>query len=641
MQAVYALLDELGDLTCRDQPPLSVWRDLAYPNIESTPHGWDPDAFVLVKRLAEGVTFPLSAQEWKALRNQACSLAPHGESAVRFAGANWLAKRLQHQRVVKLLGDLQESPAKVDRLVRSLANRLALTIDDMNLLMWSHPRPLMLGAIPTTVRRLASNWRASGEQGKDYQAGHPLPDFIPASLFADLSLPEMRIEWLARNGSVEEQYLPVQHGLAEFAPGRVSRRYDDALWLGVDGPALARFFACGSTEVSEDIEVSTWYDLEPQRNFFVQDDSDRVTFKAFRPAAARLSSVARGGNGAPELSDTSNAQLQWKSFLQAPYQGVPLTSPTHIGISQLIKRVVVHTHAEQSNAFVRRYAVSSRAELRLRSGSKSERVTVDWQFMHSGHPCGVGFEIDVDALVLELDLPQDLSGAIDWGDPRRLRATRAARYNWEARQSPEFCIAVPNPFLRGWVAQIFQIAALQVAMAEGVSLRDSLDYVADGARMDTLLNVLQAVFQVPDIESSEEGADKLRQKLDEALKTEAVRKAVRYASRVLVEPIDEGWNDWLALSIRATLGAACLEAIQQACPQIDPDGLIVDIDVRSDDGDPQPGFEIWISEVNPGGNGLIESVAELLATRPDSLYRHIEAALSRVTSSGQTLNCAR
>ena len=628
MQAVYALLDELGDLTCRDQPPLSVWRDLAYPNIESTPHGWGPDAFVLVKRLAEGVTFPLSAQEWKTLRNQACSLAPHGESAVKFAGANWLAKRLQHQRVVKLLGDLQESPAKVDRLVRSLANRLALTIDDMNLLMWGHPRPLMLGAIPTIVRRLASNWRANGEQGKDYQAGHPLPDFIPASLFADLSLPEMRIEWLARNGSVEEQYLPVQHGLAEFAPGRVSRRYDDALWLGVDGPALARFFACGSTEVSEDVEVSTWYDLEPQRNFFVQDDSARVTFKAFRPAAARLSSVARGGNGAPELSDTSNAQLQWKSFLQAPYQGVPLTSPTHIGISQLIKRVVVHTHAEQSNAFVRRYAVSSRAELRLRSGSKSERVTVDWQFMHSGHPCGVGFEIDVDALVLELDLPHDLSGAIDWGDPRRLRATRAARYNWEARQSPEFCIAVPNPFLRGWVAQIFQIAALQVAMAEGVSLRDSLDYVADGARMDTLLNVLQAVFQVPDIESSEEGADKLRQKLDEALKTEAVRKAVRYASRVLVEPIDEGWNDWLALSIRATLGAACLEAIQQACPQIDPDGLIVDIDVRSDDGDPQPGFEIWISEVNPGGNGLIESVAELLATRPDSLYRHIEAALS-------------
>jgi hypothetical protein len=628
MQVVYALLDELGDWTCRDQPPLSVWRDLAHPNDDSTPHGWQSSAFASVRRLAEGVTLPLSVQEWRALWAQACKLGPNGQPAIKFAGANWLTKRLQHQRVVRLLGDLQESPVKVERLSRSLADRLALTTDDMKVLMWSHPRPLMLGAIPTAIRRLASNWRAKGQQGKDYQSGHPLPDFISASLFDDLSLPEMRIEWLTRNGNVEEQYLPVQQGLTEFAPGRVSRRYDDALWLGVDGLTLARFFACGNAGVSEDVDLSRWYDLEPQRDFVVQDGSARVIFKAFRPVATHLSPVARQGNGIPELSDTSNAQLQWQSFLHAPHQGVPLISPTHIGISRLIKRVVVHTHAEQSNAVVRRYAVGSRAELRLRSGSKSEHVTVDWQFMHSGHPSGVGFEIDVDALVLELDLPHDLRGSIDWSDPRRLRAARAARYNWEARQNPEFCIAVPNPFLRGWVAQIFQIAALQVAMTEEISLRDSLDYVADGARMDTLLNVLQAVFQVPDIESSEDGADKLRQKLNETLKTETVRKAVRSVSCVLVNPVDEGWNDWLALSIRATLGAACLEAIQQACPQIDPDGLIVDIEVHSGDGGLQPTCEIWISEVNPGGNGLIESVAELLATRPDRLYRHIEAALS-------------
>jgi len=132
---------------------------------------------------------------------------------------------------------------------------------------------------------------------------------------------------------------------------------------------------------------------------------------------------------------------------------------------------------------------------------------------------------------------------------------------------------------------------------------------------------------VPDLDNGDEGSDKLRQKLNEALKSDAVRQAARVAARVLVEPIDTEWNEWLSLSIRATLGAACLDAIQQACPQIDPDGLVVDIVVRRDDGTEPTQPEIWISEVNPGGNGLIESVAELLTSRPDSLYRHIEAAL--------------
>lgn len=50
----------------------------------------------------------------------------------------------------------------------------------------------------------------------------------------------------------------------------------------------------------------------------------------------------------------------------------------------------------------------------------------------------------------------------------------------------------------------------------------------------------------------------------------------------------------VSLSIRATLGAACLDAIQQACPQIDPDGLVVDIVVRRDDGTEPTQPEIWI-----------------------------------------------
>lgn len=628
MQAVYAFLDLLGDWTCRDNPPLSVWRDLSHPNNETVPQGWTPTAFAAVKRLVEHVQLPLTAQAWQALKIQAREIGPNGYStAIKFAGVNWLNKRLQHHRVVKLLVEILENPAKAQRLTRDLADRLALGSDDLNVLMWSQPRPLMMGAIPTAVRRLASGWRARGRSGEDHQAGHPLPDFIPASLFDDLSLPEMRIDLSSQQGDLEDQYLPVQQGLGEFAPGKVSRRYDDALWLGVDGETLARYFNSGASEVSEDADLIGWYTLDPKRNFVAPDGVGLKTFKAFRPQSANLQRVPRAGKGIPELSDTSNAQLKWHSFQQAPHNGINLVSPTHIGIGRLIKQVVLYTHAEQAHAEVRRYAVGSRAELRMRSGNDSERVSVDWKFRYEGEPSGVGFEIDVDALVLVLNLPKDLSIAVDWSDPQRVRATRASRYNWEARENATFREVVPNPFLRGWIAQIYQIAALQVSVTQSIDLRKALDLVSDGTYLNVLLAVLQTVFQVPEVDNGDEGSDKLRQKLNDALKSSEVRKAVRVAARVLVDPIDAEWNDWLALSMRATLGAACLDAIQQACPQIDSDGLVVDIEVRRDDGSEPIDPEIWISEVNPGGNGLIESVAELLTSRPDSLYRHIEAAL--------------
>jgi hypothetical protein len=415
--------------------------------------------------------------------------------------------------------------------------------------------------------------------------------------------------------------------LAEFAPGRVSRRYEDAFWLGVDGAILTRFYGSGTTDVEEFADLAAWYDLEPQRPFTVPGNQGNVTYRAFRPLTARLTRIPAAGAGVPELSDTSNAQMRWLSFHQASYEGIHLDVPQHVGISKLVKKVVLYTHAEQSHAVVRRYAVGSRADLSLRLGSQAERVTVNWQFRSGEVPAGIGFDIDVDALVLVLNLPADLYKAIDWGDGKKSRAARAARYNWEARHNTEFCEALPNPFARGWIAQFFQIAALQVSIAESVTLRHSLDLLADGKRQETLLNVLQTVFQVPDLDGGEEGADKLRKRLKEVLERDDVRRAARAAANVLVDPIDSEWNDWLALCVRATLGAACLEAIQQACPQVDPDALVVDIDVRSDDCAAPSSAQIWISEVNPGGNGLIESVADVLASRPESLFRHMEAAL--------------
>jgi hypothetical protein len=56
---------------------------------------------------------------------------------------------------------------------------------------------------------------------------------------------------------------------------------------------------------------------------------------------------------------------------------------------------------------------------------------------------------------------------------------------------------------------------------------------------------------------------------------------------------------------------------------------VVDTDPGArEDGTLRRDPELWLSEVNPGGNGLIEQVIEAIATQPDHFYRRIEAALA-------------
>ncbi|ODV42720.1 hypothetical protein AWV79_24170 [Cupriavidus sp. UYMMa02A] len=626
MQSVYALLDELGDLTQGDAIGSSVWWDLSGPVDVECPKSWTEDNWKKLKQLAAKGAIEDVSLAWPQFRQEALQLAPRTfNKDVRWAGANWLRARLRQRRLGALLRRVLSGTEVMEGLAQSLGKRLSIRREEMDVLLWNQPRPLLLGAIPTAIRRLASDWRAKGKPHGDYHAGHPLPEYIPASLFDDLSLPEMRLE--LPDKAVPE-YLPVQQGLGEFAPGKVSRRFDRAHWLGVSPQTLIDYLDVDQPILDRDAEISDWYDADPERTFHRLEHGKVMEYRAFRPIAAKLKYAPGRQSGLPEVNDTSNAQLTWSSHLEAPQEGMEFAPPSHIGISRLIKSVVAHTHAGQSAALVRRYAMASKADMRIRLGNASHRLTVNWKFQRDGHPCGIGFEIDSDALLIVLDLPPDLHRSIDWSNDARVRAARAARYNWEAQHCPAFTEAVPNPFLRGWIAQIFQIAAIFVARRANTSLAAALDEVATGGQMNVLLGVLATVFQLPEVEAGEDGPDRLRQALDEALRAEAVRLAVREAARVLVEPINQEWEAWLGQTLRATLGAAFLDAIQQACPQVDPDGLIVDIDpgIRLDGALPDRA-EIWISETSPGGNGMIEQVVELLASRPDSLYKHVEAAL--------------
>jgi len=630
MQAVFALLDDLGERTQNDPSELSVWKALAGPSPSEKDYGWSAAQLAQFKILAQEPP-PRTEAEWKSLRSRAIQITPNS-----WDGSNWLTSRMQRRRVLAELAHILRDNDTAQAWSVRLGALLGLPRDEVELLQWSHPRPVMLGAIPTAVRRLATNWRWHEMLGQDYQGRSPLPDYIPAALFSDLSLPELGVEVPQGRKHSGVHYMPVQQGLTEFAPGRVSLRFDDPLWLGISNNELQALVAMDQEVVHQDVQVRHWYELGSHTAAPLHHaDGPAGGYKAYTPILARLQLSEGGGGGASgkrwQVGKTSNGRLNWMSNLHMPRNGLVLQAPSVVGICELLATTWACTHAGQSATMVRRYATGSRADLRVEQGQSRHPVSVYWRFMDGETPCAIGFEIDTDALVFALKLPTDLSAAIDWSDGRRLRAARTARYTWECKNGVELAAVVANPFLRDWLGQIYQTTALWLARDQG-SLRTALDELAQGQHQEVLNVVLSTVFQALDDDVDdlpEDKSDRLRQSLEAELHNPEVFAALRKAAEVLVDPIGPEWNDWLSLSLRTTLGAALLEGIQQACPQVDGDSLVVDIEPGPNpDGSLPMQAQIWVSEVNPGGNGLIEQVVDLMATQPEALFRHVEASLS-------------
>jgi hypothetical protein len=400
-----------------------------------------------------------------------------------------------------------------------------------------------------------------------------------------------------------------------------------------------------------DVEVSEWYELESQHVFQVQVPARVHHVPAFRPRALRLTETPTAANGAVALvKPTSNARLDWRSQVFARRRGHRMSLPHgKVGIADLFTEVHAQTHAAQSPASVRRYAVGSKAGLRLDSrlvnGGRGPSVDqqVYFRFCTRGKRCGVGFEIDVDAMRFELKLPDHPHREIDLNHGPTRRGLRSARYFWEARNGPNLTAVEPNVFLREWIAEIFMLAALERCIKQAEDLPTAVDRLAANHEPIAVDHILETLLQAPrlDTAGNEESEDeidgedtaardpfKLRRRLRACLSRPEIRSSLSELARHFVEPIDESWDPWLHRVMKHTHAAAVLDAIQTSCPQVDVEELAVDVDPGpTEDGQPDTAPVIWISEINPGGNGLVEQVADILATDSAGFFRQVESAL--------------
>jgi hypothetical protein len=534
------------------------------------------------------------------------------------------ARRLQ-QSLVQELERLLIDHAQADVLRRHLRASLRIDEEELDVLLWGYPRPLLLAALPTALRRLKSDWAGSNGPRSDLTVrDNPLPDFVPASLFNDLNLPEVGIDAPPQtpNGPSEQYAMPLLQAMQQFAPGRVSRRFGIVHrrvrhWLPLPASLGPEF----------SLDLDTVGDFQPIGRFDLVAEGVIKAVPVFMPRWLRVERPPA------TIADSSNGRLVWHTQIVPPDEATALPLPGDIGSGALLTGIDAFTHQTLNPVEVRRFATGAHAHLRYVDG-RDESVAVRFAAGPTGEESAVGFALLVDGLRL-----QSRNVPALWEDSAghataKWRALRLLRYRDEVACGIGLSL-IDNDFLRVRLGEVFLAAACRRALRTASSLQTAAAAIAMVPDDTDVLAVLDLVLQsaATNGASPDGGHDTLSAELRTALRDPAVRNGLLAAAELLWRPIDKSWQAWLSRVYRDTLAAAVLQATVALCPGIDDSQLVVDTDPGPISGraNESPDIELWLTETSVGGAGIIEQFVVRYASDP----RRFTALLDRCLDRGE------
>jgi len=554
--------------------------------------------------------------------SQALGSAKRGSVWTNLAGpAGSLNQQERQVRLASKIRRVLTDAAEQDRYATYISNALRLGMDEVRSLLWEHPRPLLTQVLPTALRRLETGWRADGRIGADYQVRNsPLPEFAPANLFSDLNLPEVEII-LPRSGGVtpDSVSMPIAQAMREFAPGRVSRRYGishgrERHWLS---PQLDQNRA-------QAFAIDSFVQTDRLGDWLVQSPAGPRRLPVYRPRVIAVQLPP------PNVVDTSNARLRWRTQIVTRQPGLVLDPPQGSHWVRYVADVRFQTHQGLSPVELRRMSLVSDATISFQDGTASVK---EFGFEIGGVPSALGFSLAVDAMCIRLGFPEAMWSDLGDESDLRYRAMRTARFHDQAAHG-QYLEMVDNPFAREWLAHLLLAALSNEAIAKSISLEEAAANLAGGAAdlsLDQTLNILFQSAVVDDINAQSNVQDRLRQDLAAFLADPQVNTGLFSLATILWTPIEAHWEPWLRERFAATVGAAAFSAVLSLCPEIDGDALVVDIDAGPREEDDvlagESGAGIWISELAPGGNGHIEEALRQYAEDPRRFFNLMTAAL--------------
>ena len=526
-------------------------------------------------------------------------------------------KRFKMTEMINLLESIINDPIETDHLSNYLEDALQLNKGEVSQLLWEFPRPLISVVIPTALRRIRTNWTHFGTPETDYKIKNsPLPEFIPSTLFNDLNLPEVRLQ-IPTMGPEEERMMPIAQAMKEYAPGNVSRRYglnfgSEMHWIGPDL----------DSESQQILEINKFYESEFLGIWKTASKEEPIDIPVYRPLKMKLLTPPKN------VKDTSTATLNWRTQIVARNMPLEYEPPIGSDWKNLICHMHVFTHNTQTPIEIRRFATGSSADIKFSNGLNGSK---QFSFVSEQVVTAIGFSLQVDGIRFGLKIPENLWLSGLGSNNEKWRSLRIARYNDRASRGDAIS-NVSNPFLREWLARIFYISLVNEAIKKDALIKDVLDLLKENKLTINFDEVLLSTFQSSTFDDDDTfKQDKLRIEINEHLNRQDVLVELFKLAEILWKPIDSSWETWLISKYTSTVASVLHQSLVNLCPEINSDGLIIDIDPgpREDDDvflEYGSSAEVWVTEISPGGCGLIEEISRRYSDDPRKFFALITAA---------------
>ena len=515
-------------------------------------------------------------------------------AAVLYQGKSEQIKKgeLRQRKAAELIREILEFGPEHLNWLKHVQESLAVDENEMNILMSSPPRPLLLGLLTTMYRRLSTKWEDEEPIGdeKFVKYRHPIREFAPSSLFADLMSNEVEITVPSgtRGASPDplEESLPIARVIREFLPGNISRHFGheryDRHWIPVavpNPPGPIR-------------EV-----VDPRKPYgaiqiaFVPDENGN-TISMFTPTKVNLELASE------VLTDGSSVSPNWMTEIS------PLGEGQHINVdnfvtSQLILSGKSYLHNLGDGARIRRYVRTATGRV---MGSTYGVHPLSIEFEVDDAPCAMGFEYEADALKFDVAKISK----------RDLKPGEVLDF---VRETFEFSSDIPKEIT------YFERANLaQLCEAVSVEIRSNIDVGSSEITEDELKTLTKRIVNELDrleIKSIVGDDDVTMTSVDELLSIAEVESVFREMVGVFLGVVKIDVTHWLQKRLASTISAALLESIPRISPTVDTDEIQIDISAD--------GRTIWLSELDPGGNGHLEMIVNDLNEFSDLLGKIIRS----------------
>lgn len=499
----------------------------------------------------------------------------------------------------EVLERLLNDPRAQADLAAHLQGALRISPEEAQAVLWEEPRSLLLSAVPATLRRLQAQWRTvDGSVDPGFRPGEVLPEHRTASLFAPLNVPDVVIElpFVTKNTDVET--MPILNALREAVPGRVSRRF------GVESD-----------------RHRTWLPVPPGGHLELTDIVSRgqrlgrwaahgEEFEVVRPLALKLAEPES------QIADGSNATPIWLSSLSVPRPPASDVEPPHFAPwHDIVRDIQFNLHLTGDEIEIHRWTIGATGEVRTKQQTS---LDVDIRYTDGGKPAGLGFLVEVDALV------------VDCRDICRSDAAAVAHLDSPGWRTLSFTTRIAEDSRLDGIANVFQrqwLSLLYLTAYSTVATRSSEPHVqlAGGkwaADLDRTLQILYRSQELDDVHNA--GLDRLVQRLTELTVNRAVVDVVEDHAVLLghADIVDATW-DLVRRAYADTLAAALRQAVARTVPDAEDSDLVVDVLAGADPDT----IRVVVSETQIGGLGLMEELRSSYSHDPRRFWAAVAAAV--------------